>query len=222
VKQILRLTLGLLALVALSACAQDPRKVAEAYRIETEANSQSANEQLVREQQDELHRMEMERLATEQRRREATEANRIAALNAMWTSVKITGSIAIGILLLALSVSVSRASWGVAEATAMGAMLKSNLIPLDRVTRQFPLLRHVHGTRFALSNPNTGSVVMLDAARNEDRQLIAAMGVTQLAGVVAQEARQSSDPAGLAMMQPRAIHAQQTDLIVGDEYYLSE
>lgn len=205
--QTLRHLLGVIAIaILLASCAPDPRKAAEADRIRTEAQSQAETDELFRAHTDDLHALEVAELEARLQRIEATQEKRIEALNAMWTSVKISGFIAVFVVILALGFSISRASYAIANATAEAAHVKANLIHLDRVTRQYPLLRHVHGDRYALTNPNTGSVYMLDAGREEHRQMISAMGVTQLAGVIGQEARQSSDPAGLAMMSPPIIY----------------
>lgn len=220
-KQITRLILGMIALLVLVSCGQDPRKEAEATRIRTEAQSQAADAAQLREHNDAMNKLAEQERAAEIARINEVQAKRVAAINTMWTTFKIFGSVGLAVTLLALAVSISRASYGITQATVTAAEMRANLIPLDRVTRQFPLLRQVHGSKYALHNPNTGAVIMLDTERDEDRQLIAAMGMTQLAGVIASEARQSSDPAGLAMLQPRAVHAQQDGLIIGDEYLVN-
>lgn len=191
------LFIGVMILL-LTSCAQDPRKQAEADRIHIEAASKAANEALNRTIISDQHEAEM----LEQR---ATRDNRIAAWNALWKTFKIYGSISLAVSLLAFAFAVARTSIGVSGAIVTAAQVKANLIPLDRHTRQFPLLRHVHGTRYALHNPNTGSVVMLDAARNEDRQLIAAAGAVQLYGAVAEVAAKSDNEA-IPMMSLPIIH----------------
>jgi len=217
-KQTIRLILGLLALLALSACGVDPRKEAAAEATRIQAQSQAADAAQLREHNDAMNKLAEQERTAEIARINEVQAKRVAAMNTMWTTFKIFGSVGLAVTLLALAVSISRASYGIAQATVTAAELRANLIQLDRVTRQFPLLRQVHGTRYALHNPNSGSVLMLDTARDEDRQLITALGMTQLAGVIGQESRQSSDPAGLAMMRPPTIHAQQDGLVIGDTY----
>lgn len=218
-KQTIRLLLALISLALLASCAPDPRKNAEAYRIRSTADEQAANEAQARKQSEDLHNMELQRLAEEQARRDETHAKKVAALNAIWSTFKIAGSISLVLLLFAVTASISRATYGLANASVIAAEFHANLIALDPATRQFPLLRQVHGNHYALHNPNTGSVLMLNAAREEDRQLITAMGATQLAGAIAYEARQSSDPAGMVMMSPPMIHAQENGLVIGDDFY---
>lgn len=217
-KHALRLSLGLLALLILASCGQDPRKEAKAYEIRAAADSQSASDELQRQQAAELHALELQRQQAELERIQAAQPERIAAYKLYWETARIVGAFALALVILAAAVSLARVSHGLATVTVEAASLRANLIPLDRVTRQYPLLRHVHGSRYMLNNPNTGSVLMLDTQRDEDRQMIAAMQVTQLAGVIGQEARQSADPGALGMMQPPIVHAQAADISVGGTY----
>jgi hypothetical protein len=57
-----------------------------------------------------------------------------------------------------------------------------------------------------LHNPNTGSVIMLDVSNAAGRQLITTAGLTQLAGVIAQEAAKSQDPAGVSVIRPPVVN----------------
>lgn len=216
--QLIRLTLGVMALLILSACGADPRRDADAYATRTQANEQARNEAQERRITQDLHEAEMQKVAAEQARRDALQPWRISAGQWAWTSIKIFGSVSLAVGLLAIGFAFARTSYGISNVAIEAASVRANLIPLDRVTRQFPLVRQVHGNRIALQNPNTGSLIMLDVPRDEDRQLITAMGATQLAGVIAQEARQSSDPAGLAMMNTPMVHAQEDGLYIGSAY----
>ena len=211
-RPIIRLLLGSIALILLTSCGIDPRKEAQAYETRSSADQQSANQELARQQNSELHQYEMER-------REARAAAIDKTVNTIYGTIRIFGSFALAVSLIAIAASFWTASRGIAKATVTYAETRANLIHLDKVTRQFPLLQHVHGDRFALHNPNSGSVIMLNTSRDEDRQLISALGMTQLAGVIGHEARQSTDPAGMAMMRPNATHAQQEGLYIGDEYF---
>lgn len=216
-KQLARLTLGLIALLLLTACGVDPRKEAEAFRIKQETFVNNADAEVQRAHEQQMNDLRIRQLAEEQARRDEAHAQRVASAKAMWTTVKIFGSISLAVAMLATAFFYTRTTYGLSLVAIEAAQVRANLIPLDRVTRQFPLLRQVHGSRYVLHNPNTGAVVMLDTSRDEDRQMIAAMGMTQLAGAIAHEARQSSDPAGLAMMNPAMTNAMTDRLIVGNQ-----
>lgn len=210
------------AVSAISACAPDPRKEAQAYAIKSEADQTAINNEQVRQQSDDVHNIEIQQLQLDQAHREATAKNWNAAMNSIIKWFGVFGSVAVGIGLIAVAVSFSRASYGLGVAVARAAYVRANLIPLDRVTRQFPLLlQHVHGNRYALHNPNVGSVLMLDSGKDPDRQLIATSGATQIAGVLAQEASRSSDPAGVSMINPPVIDAKDENLLIGHDFIKS-
>jgi len=214
--------LAILVVLVSASCTADPRKSAQAYAIETEADQAAADAEQAREQDAELHQAEMERLAIEQQNREAWQASWQAAVKLSIDVGKWFAALAISMALVSLGVSASITSLGLSRVTVRAAEVRANLIPLDRNTRQFPVfIQHVHGTRYALINPNTDSVRMLDTSHEADRQMIAAMGATQLAGVIAPEAARSSDPAGVAMVKPVVIDAKDDTLLVGDGLYES-
>lgn len=204
---------------AMTACAPDPRKEAQAYAIQSTADQTALNAQQAREQSEELHNIEIQNLQYESDHRKAIAARWDAAVNTIIKAFGIFGSIAVSASLIALAISFSRASIGISQAMSRAAMVRANLIYLNPTTRQFPLfVQHIHGSRYALHNPNTGSVLMLDERNPADRQMISTAGATQVAGVIAQEARQSSDPAGISIMRPPVIDAKDRDLIVGASF----
>jgi hypothetical protein len=126
-------------------------------------------------------------------------------------------------VLLSLAVSISYVSIRLAYVTTRAAEVKANLVYLDPATRQFPLIiQHIHGHRYALHNPNAGSVVMLDARNHVDRQLIAESGAVQIAGVIAQEASKSTDPAGVAIIRPPVIEYQDEQVVIGNNRRTNE
>lgn len=196
-------------LLLITACAPDPRKEAEAYRIREQAEQDALNQEMNRAHAEDMHQIELEQ-------HRATAAEWHAGLNTMIRFGFWFGTFGLCMVLVAFSVSLSWSSVGLAQAAAHSAMVKANLIHLDQATRQFPLfIQHVHGTKFALHNPNLGSVLMLDETNPADRQLIATAGATQIAGAIAQEARQSADPAGIAIMQPPIVQLQDGSLYIG-------
>jgi len=201
--------------ILMSGCTPDPRKQAQAFEIQSKAEQDALNNEMDRQHAEELHDIQVQELQLEEQHREATAKEWRAGLNKMIHYGFIFGTIGVCVSLLALAYSFSRGAIGVANATARMAEMRANLIYLDATTRQFPLFQHVHGERFAMHNPNDGSVVMLDMSNPADRQKIATSGATQIAGVIAQEARQSNDPAGVAIINPPVIEVQADGVTIG-------
>jgi hypothetical protein len=206
---------GLFIMAGLAACAPDPRNEAQAYQLREQADQDALNQQQNRAHAEELHKIQVQQAQLEQQHRAATAGQWRAGLNTMIQWGFIFGTIALCGSLLAVGFSFSYGSIQIARATARLADLRSNLVQLGP-RGQFPLIiQHVRGDRYAAHNPNTGSVLMLDASIEADRQLIATAGATQIAGVIAQEARQSTDPAGVAIVQPPIVDVQDGPLTVG-------
>lgn len=210
--QHLRLILGTLALltILLTGCGPDPRKQAEADRIRIEAESRANSESLDRLIIRETHDAEM--LEQEQ-----TRAARVAAWNAIWTTFKFAGSTALAIALVAIAVSFTRASYGIAVAKVHGAELQAALIKLDHVTRTYPqLLQTINGIP-TLADPN-GMTRQLTQPHEAHPQIIAANGAVHLYGAAFKEAAQSSDPAGLGMARLPVIHSVEDGLYIGETF----
>jgi len=218
-----RVLLMVVLLIVVSGCASEPRKDAQAFQIRSQAQQDALNSETVRAHQEELNAIETQQRQLEEQHREAIAAEWRKGLNTLIHYGFIFVTIGLCAFCLVLAYSFSRGAIGVANATARMAEVRANLIQLNANTRQFPLVvQHVHGSRYALHNPNTGSVLLLDENREADRQLIATSGATQIAGVIAQEARQSSDPAGMAIMQPPVIDVQDGSLMVGRDVWRSD
>jgi len=208
--------IGLLAWVLITACAPDPRKEAEAFSIREQADQDALNQEQNRAQAQELHKLQMQDLQVQQGHKEATAREWRTALN---NAIHIGSWFAIAALCYAFFMTAraySLSVTGLAEAIVQAAELKANLISLDPTTRQFPLvIRQLGDHIFVAFNPNTDSVRLLDANHSPDRQMISAMGVTQYVGALAREARQASDPTGVAIINPPVIDAVSEDLTVG-------
>src|SRR5262245_17525372 len=203
----------LITMMFLAACQPDPRRDADAFATRTQAEIQAAAAQQQLQQKQDLHNIRMQQL-------QALQVQWIAAKNRIIRVGGFAGAFALGVILIALGASLAVAIVGRGQASARADMVRANTIYLDPVTRQFPLfLQHVHGTRFALVNPNVGSVTMLDVAKEADRQMISTSGATQIAGVLASEAAKSKDPGGMAMIRPPIVFAQTREVTVGAEYW---
>ena len=212
----------ILLVMLISACAPDPRKEAEAYATRIEADQNALNSEQNRQHAEQLHQFELQRRAMDQENQKAIQSQWQLALNrAIWGG-SITLIIVVCFSVVSVTRTINQTVEGVGAAFVRRADVGANLIPLDRVTRQFPLfIQHVHGDKYALHNPNAGSVVMLDVSNPADRQMIATSGATQIAGVIAQEARQSTDPAGVSIIQPPIVNVKDELLTVGKDIWRS-
>jgi hypothetical protein len=199
-------TFLILLLLTLTACAPDPRREAEAYQIKLEADQAAITQEQNRQHTEQLHDLQIQQLAMDQENQKAWQGQwQIAGSRAIWLG-SITIILAVCFSIIVITRITTKTIQGVGAALVRRADVSANLIKLDRVTRQFPLfVQHVHGDKYALHNPNTGSVIMLDVANEADRQLITTAGLTQLAGVIAQEAAKSQDPAGVSVMRPPVV-----------------
>lgn len=211
-KQLLAL---LLLLFLLSACAPDPRKEAQAFAIRSDAQQSALDKEQARQQGEELHNIVVQQ--------EEIELQKKRANAAAWVRVAdtfITTLIALVLVLLtAVVYEASRTAKGIGHALVIAAETRANLIPLNPTTRQFPLfIKQISAHRFAVHNPNTGSVKLLDERNPEDRQMIAAAAQVQVSGVLASEARQSNDPAGMAMIRPPVLDVKAEGMWIGDSF----
>lgn len=210
-------------LLLITACAPNPVKEAQGYQIKEQADQDALNQSQQRQQDQQLHEIQIQQLQLEEQHREATAKEWRAGLNRMIHYGFIFGTIGVCVSLLALAFAFSYSSIGTAKAFARAAEVRANLIPLDRVTRQFPLvLQYIGRGKVSLTNINTGETLLLDTRNEPDRQLIATSGATQIAGVIASEARQSTDPAGVAIVQPPVIDVKDELLTVGKEFLRNE
>jgi hypothetical protein len=181
----------------LSGCAVDPRNVADAEAIKLKASEDSLDRQAARIQAADSHALALQEA-------EGIQAARVGALRLFYQAAGLAGSLVV----LGLAAGLALCSVGIGRGVARSALLRSDLVPLAKSTRQFPLVVQYSGRgRFSLVNPNTGAVLMLDSRRSEDRQLIAASGAVQLAGVISAEAARSNDAPGVAMVRPVVVGA---------------
>lgn len=202
-------------LLFLTACAPDPRKEAEAYRIRTEANSEADAAAQALQQQEDLHAAEMESQALEQQNREAAQAT--WQMVNRWMIVVFGAAACVTIAYSGWTISNTVKGFGEAFVTyaTVRAEVAANLIALDRGTRQYPLLRQIHGSRFLLTNPNDNSVMVLDAAKEADRQKITAQAGVQMMGVQYMEAAKANSAQDMSMLTTPFVHVQDGNLNVG-------
>ena len=211
----------IMALVWLvSGCAPDPRKEAKAFQIRSQAEQEAANSEAARAHQQELNAIETQNRQIEEQHREATAAEWRAGLNTVIHYGLLTFAVVLCFVLVMVSRSFSNSfatvTEGVAKALVRRAEVRANLIRLDPETRQYPVyLERLGNGRYSAVNFNTSEVLLLDVRKEPDRQMIAAMGAVQYAGALAQEARQSNDPTGVAMINAPVIDAKSELLSIG-------
>lgn len=182
--------------VLLAGCA-DPRDAAEARRV----NALTDEDVQDRQQARELREAEAEREAKH-------EAEARERWSRIWESAVRGAAAAAGVAgflaVLALGVGTSVVLVGLGQATREAALLRANLIPLDRATRQYPLLRvwrsedgrrltALGSGKYLLANPNDGSVMTMDVRQEADTQKVAGMISAWDAGIVAEAAKAAKD-----------------------------
>lgn len=208
----------LLVVAALvSGCGPDPRREAEAYATRAEADRQTALTEQQMEQADELHALEVERQQLENDHKAATAATYRSAMKFFIFVTLVIAALAVAYSTFITAKSYRNMAQGFADAFVTRAQFRAHWIPLDATTRQYPLyLQYLEKGRFALVNPNVNSVTILDSRSEPDRQMIASVSGVQIAGVIAQEARKSADPAAVSIMRPTVVDAQEGGLLTGD------
>jgi len=189
----IKTVLLILLIFALSACELDnPRADADAYqtRLLAEVAATATAQSTEIERQNAMIDLENRRA-------------RQAELQFAWQRLIYTAGLVampvVGYVLIYLGKTTVSTAQGLSEAAVLAAQSRANLIHLDEKTRTFPLVQHIHGERFLLHDPNTGSTTTLDMSQAADRQLIATSGAVRLAGAVAREAKESDDPTGVSI-----------------------
>jgi len=192
-----RLIILALALLMIS-CAPDPRKQATADAIRTDAAIRAAAANQSREQEAQIHEMNMQD-------RKAAQAEWQATMTKVIHWGGVFAQVTIAMWMLGLGVAGVWMMVSTGQAYAKYANLRANLIPLDPRTRQFPLLRYEGKGYITLTNPNDNSVLLLDTRNNADTAKIKAMANVQYAGALAHEARLSHRPGDIAKIEAAQI-----------------
>jgi hypothetical protein len=120
------------------------------------------------------------------------------------------GGMAITISMVALVLSIgaggSLAVVEIGKAAGRAAMVKANLIYLDKSTGQFPqLLEYLGSGKYSLTDMNDHSTLMLDTRNEADRLAVQGAIAIRHALVLSAAASRSTDPTGVAMVHPLII-----------------
>lgn len=192
--------------LALFGCAPNPKDVAkgEVMRIEAQQNAMDATR--AREQQIKIDQIEIQNAQREQEVKDAALVNKKHAMEIItyWSGIAIT--ISLVMVILAVGASGSIAIYGGGKAMARAAMVKAQLIYLDKNTGQYPLVLEYAGKGIvSLTDPNTGITLLLNTRNESDRLMIQSAAAIRHVGVLASAASKSKDPTGVAMIQPLII-----------------
>lgn len=195
-----RLILLAVALLALTSCAPDPRKQAEADATRIEAEQRAADAQQRREQEAAEHTQRMQD-------RDAAQTTTQQAMQDLIRAAALFGQLVLAMWMLALGVAGGYAIYTTSRAwqtyTARRAEVLANLIHLDPKTRQYPLLlAYIGNGKYSLTDPNTDSVLLLDTRNDADRAKVISAANVLHSGALAQEARMSHRPGEVANITP--------------------
>lgn len=187
----------------ITGCGADPRDAADARRTDAITAQDVADREQAREIQ----------LLAQQARAERW--SRIA--DALTAGMVFGGSFAAAMVVISAGIGIGWALIGIGRAVSDAVIFRSTWVPLDKTTRQYPLLRQWitgDGRRllsfgkgiWMLSNPNDGSVTAFDERREGDKQKIAGMISAWDVGLVAAAAKSARDSSseGVSVIAPAA------------------
>jgi hypothetical protein len=200
----------LVVALALFGCMPSPLDVAEADVLRTEARQAELDAIQAREQKALMNEIELADALREQELKDAAleNAKAAAARAAYWGGLALTVSLVI--VFLSVGAAAGIAIYGSGQAIARAAMVKANLIYLDKATGQFPLVLEYAGKGLVtLTDPNTGATLLLNTRNEPERMMIQTAGAVRHVGVLAAAAGKSKDPTGMAMIQPLIIDAEE-------------
>jgi len=201
-----RILIFLAVAMALFGCAPNPKDVAKADVMRSEANQVALNADQAREQKIKLDEIALQDAKREQAVKDAAleNAKLAAAMAAYWGGIALTVSLVM--MILAVGASGSIAIYGGGRAAARAAMVKANLIHLDKATGQYPLVLEYAGKGLvSLTDPNTGMTLLLNTRNEPDRLMIQSAAAIRHVGVLSNASSKSKDPTGVAMIRPLII-----------------
>lgn len=192
----------LVSMVLLAGCGADPRNAADAYATTVQADQAAKDAELQRVITADEHNQQMVES-------QAIQAERVAAGQRLVRYESIMLLVFLGIVGLALCyVWITSVAPGVGKAVVAAVDLKARQIPLDRGTRQYPLLlTPLGGGKFSLVDPNTNQVLLLDVPHEPTEQRVAVTGQVQALGLLTEAAKWSDQSGTLGMLQAPVVHA---------------
>lgn len=157
-----RAALYILLAFALWSCAPDPRREADAFATRQAAETQAAQAAQELAQDAEAHQLFMDR------------ANDVSVwISRVMITATISGMVVIAVAGVSLALGMAMVFVGGGYGIARRNITMPNRIPLDPITRQFPLLPVYMGNgKYSLTDPNTGNVLMLDTRTKSDALMV--------------------------------------------------
>lgn len=191
-----------LTILTITGCAPDPRNAADARRTDI-LSAQTAMDQV----QSRNQQASEDAIALQEQ--QALLSQKISSTQLLIYWGFIAAAFATFVAISGFGIGLAWASIASGKAWARFIQLRSSLIPLNALTRQFPLIfQYLGHGKYSLANPNTEQVTLLDTSNPSDRHMITVMGAVQLAGAIATEARRSKDGGqSIATIQPNVITA---------------
>ncbi len=194
-----RIIIIVLLMFVTTSCVADPRREADAYATRKAAEMQAYAQKQALQQDAEEHALLMEKL------REVG-----AWISTMMMTTMIAVMFTVFVSMASLGIGVSFASIGTGIGMAKRELVKPHQIKLDRVTHQYPILPVYLGNgKYSLTNPNDGSVLMLDTNNPADMLKVRAAFGVQHTGTLAHHARLSHKPGEIAQIDaPQILEAE--------------
>lgn len=191
---------GILILIIVLACSIFAARVGSSVGkgIEINARENAANKAQARQERMAWHRINVIEAERVLPYRIAAKQNALYWLS--WFAIAAGATV-----IMAVAGGVGWWAVGFSRARVEVARREAYVIRIDPVTRQFPLLTYELNGVPRIYNPNTGSVIMLDAGRDETPMLVTGSAATQLAGAIAEKAAQARDGASVAAINPPLV-----------------
>lgn len=208
-KRFVVIVFAVVAILALTSCAPDPRKEAQAEKMRMEAEQAAQDAEQARKTRERIEANEAAKAEFNEAVMQSTKA--IAQARAA-TVVNVLGfslAVFVGVVVVGSSVSVKDTVIGIGRALVLRAELQASLVHMDKSTHTFPArFSLVNGQQF-ITMLNTGQTFRLDTPLEANPQLIAALAQVATSGVLADAASRDPkvDAAGVAMIQPTIIDA---------------
>ena len=201
-----KMMLVIFTALTLTACAGDPRNEADAYETRTLADQAALDAEQARSHQAALNAVE---LAEAERAAQIREANKVQSAETMGWILRYGGMalmVSAVMVSLAAGAGLSAALIEGGRAAGRAAMVKANLIPLDRASGQYPaLIQYMGNGRYSLTDANTHTTLELDTRNEPDRAMVAGAMAVRHALVLSAAAARSKNPEGVAMIEPMVL-----------------
>jgi hypothetical protein len=203
----------LFLVLALTSCAPDPRKEAQAYAITTKAQQDALDQEQARQQSADMHELDVRNAEVIAQRHEATAGEINRGLIKFAFFVFTFGTAAICYTVFRGSQIVVKTLQGIGEATEIRAMHRASLLPLDANGNYPAYIARLGGGRYSITDLNTHTTMLLDVKNDPDAQMVAAaMAIRQTFVLASQSVRAADSGQSISKIDPSIVHPQIIDL----------